>query len=735
MTVLMRRVLPVAFGILVLLNAVPSGRGQPVQSLYTFPNWDVYRDTVPTIFQGADGRLYGLSAQSGQPGAYATLFALNTDGSGYTLLCNFGVSAGTVGGFFQGADGRLYGVTQSGGEFNSGSIFALDMDGSGFAPIYSFAGGTNGSDPITLIQASDGRLYGIAASGGANTAGFIFAVNVDGTNFTPLYQFPNNGSAPRLLYESREGTLYCLFNNGAAIASKPVGAAFSTIGSPFGAVSPPGLEGPPTETATGAFYLSTASLLYGYSPGFVGLIPLASAVGYIETAPIQGRDGRLYYVEALALSVTGTANFPLYVASVDTSGEVTANCPLPFGAPCSNLIQGTDGNLYCAADGTVFRVGIPSVSITSQPQSVTAPAGSTPNLSVSVTNSANASYEWWYHGSAITRTLSTSLPLPAIGTEEAGEYTVAVTEGLGVAVSQPISVVVTSDARIVNFSGLSTVVPEQSAWLGFVIGGSGAKQLLLRGDGPSLQNIGGGETLTNPILTLFDSADDELGVNAGWGSLQASGPVSPASAQLFQAVGAFPLDPDSKDCAMEATLPAGAYSAALAAGGSTGGLALAELYDADPPTTNSRVVNASLKAEAGAGSEPLTAGFVVSGTTSETLMIRAVGPTLGLAPFDLSGVLAQPTLTIYDSTGAVIASNSGWANGAVRSGNSAVVASPQSITNSEMEQVGAFALNSYNDAGMVVTLPPGAYVASVVGANGGAGLALLEVYDLPAASP
>ena len=117
----------------------------------------------------------------------------------------------------------------------------------------------------------------------------------------------------------------------------------------------------------------------------------------------------------------------------------------------------------------------------------------------------------------------------------------------------------------------------------------------------------------------------------------------------------------------------------------------------------------------GAGSSIMTGGFVITGNSTETVLIRAVGPTL--STFGVSGILAQPTLTVYNSSGTSVASNTIWGGG--------------STLSSAMTQVGAFALPATSaDSAALVTLPAGAYTVQVSGVNGTTGNALLEIYEV-----
>ena len=141
------------------------------------------------------------------------------------------------------------------------------------------------------------------------------------------------------------------------------------------------------------------------------------------------------------------------------------------------------------------------------------------------------------------------------------------------------------------------------------------------------------------------------------------------------------------------------------------------------------LTNISSRAFVGAGFQVLVTGFVVSGSTSETVLIRAVGPTL--SQYAVSGPLANPELDLYDSTGGKIAANIGWGSPSAI-GSSTVQAGIQPATTAVFNQVYAFVLPTGSaDCAMVATLPPGSYTAQVSGVGGTTGTALVEVYDVP----
>lgn len=130
-----------------------------------------------------------------------------------------------------------------------------------------------------------------------------------------------------------------------------------------------------------------------------------------------------------------------------------------------------------------------------------------------------------------------------------------------------------------------------------------------------------------------------------------------------------------------------------------------------------RMVNISTRGQVGTGGEILIGGFVVT-EGSRRVLIRAVGPTLAGAPFNLGGTLSDPQLSIFPSgSNTPIATNDNW-------GDNAEVAAAAAAS-------GAFPLAAGSaDAAMVMMLEPGGYTVQVSGANGATGVALVEVYQV-----
>jgi uncharacterized repeat protein (TIGR03803 family) len=165
---------------------------ETVTALHTFDSATTGTKPYAKLIQGTDGTLYGTTSEGGS-GFSGTVYKLNPDGTGFTVLHNFDLS--TTGGLpyaglLQGADGALYGTTPTGGSSTHGTAYKLNPDGTGFTVLKHFDGNTSGGQPYGgLMQATDGALYGAAYTGGGLGFGTVFRLNPDGTGFTVLHHF------------------------------------------------------------------------------------------------------------------------------------------------------------------------------------------------------------------------------------------------------------------------------------------------------------------------------------------------------------------------------------------------------------------------------------------------------------------------------------------------------------------------------------------------------------------
>jgi hypothetical protein len=253
---------------------------------------------------------------------------------------------------------------------------------------------------------------------------------------------------------------------------------------------------------------------------------------------------------------------------------------------------------------------------------------------------------------------------------------------------------------------------EEDVFAGFVVAGSGNKNLLIRGVGPGLGLKNVSEFMENPKVEFYDASGNFAG-NDDWGASANAGIL----AEEMVRVGGFALESGSADSAEILSLGEGLYTAIMSNAGGEDGVALLEVYDADVGNPEASLVNISMRGRSGQGEEVLIAGFVIDGNLPKRVLIRAIGN--GLLDKDVIAVLPDPTLRLYRDQD-VLDFNDDW------------------DTHLEREQLefymnasGAFELQEGSgDSALFVWLEPGLYTAIVSGNNGQSGIALVEIYDL-----
>jgi len=276
-----------------------------------------------------------------------------------------------------------------------------------------------------------------------------------------------------------------------------------------------------------------------------------------------------------------------------------------------------------------------------------------------------------------------------------------------------------SDGVIKNISTRGQVGTGSNVMIaGFVVGGTTAKQLLVRAVGPTLESFGLSSAIAATALQVY-SGSTLVASNTGWSST----PVNTLAVQNANTqVGAFALPLGSGDSALVGSFAPGAYTATVSpAGSAIPGIGLVEIYDMDnyTPFTTVKLTNVSTRGLVGTGNNVLIGGFSFNGTASKRLLIRGAGP--GLIPLGVSGALTTPHLQLYNNSGALVRENFAWQTG----NDSGMVAAAETAT-------GAFAFATGSaDSAILVDLPPGTYTAEVSGAGAATGDALIEVYEVP----
>jgi hypothetical protein len=365
------------------------------------------------------------------------------------------------------------------------------------------------------------------------------------------------------------------------------------------------------------------------------------------------------------------------------------------------------------------------------PASQTVAVGSTVTFAVAAGGSPAPTYQWQVNGANISGATEPTLLIVGASSADAGSYACVAANAAGTVtcLAATLSLVTTANpGRLINLSVLSDI--QGSLSMGFVSGGvgtSGFEPLLIRGVGPSIGpgtafNVPG--VMTDPTLTVLRQTNHmAVASNSGWGT-----PTSNATAveTADAATGAFALtNTSSLDSAVLVNLPsvAGGYSATVAGRAGDNGWALTEVYDdtANYTPASTRLTNLSCLTQIAPGGT-LDVGFVIGGATAKTVLVRASGPSLSAAPFNLSGTMPDPQLQVspLSSSTTALVFNAGW-------GGDLELTKVANF-------VGAFQFISASskDSAALITLQPGtAYDVQVSSTSGAGGTVLVEIYDVP----
>jgi hypothetical protein len=236
---------------------------------------------------------------------------------------------------------------------------------------------------------------------------------------------------------------------------------------------------------------------------------------------------------------------------------------------------------------------------------------------------------------------------------------------------------------------------------GLIITGSGQKKVILRAIGPSLSNFGIANALQDPVLELHDSTGALIASNDNW--------IDASNKQAISDSGLAPSN--NLESAILTNLNPSSYTAIVHGVNNGTGVALVEAYDLDQ-TAGSKFTNISTRAFAQTGDNVMIGGLIVTGSDSENVIVRAIGPSL--TQYGIANALADPMLELHDSNGNTIASNDNWID----------ASNKQAIIDSGL------APSNNLESAILTSLNPGSYTAIVHGVNNGTGVALVEVFGL-----
>ena len=249
----------------------------------------------------------------------------------------------------------------------------------------------------------------------------------------------------------------------------------------------------------------------------------------------------------------------------------------------------------------------------------------------------------------------------------------------------------TPSVVLANISGRLPVETGDNALVtGFIVTGYQPKKVILRAIGPSLGVAGG---LADPTIELRDASGALLQSNDNWKD-------SPNKQAIIESAIPPTNDLESAIVAALPASPAGtSYTAIVRGKGNTAGIGVVEVYDLDR-SLDSKLANISNRGLVQTGDNVLFAGSIVAGQSAQKVIIRALGPSV-----PVPNAMADPTLELRDSNGALLEANDNWVDSANK----------QAIIDSAIPPS-----NSLESA-IVRTLAPANYTAIVRGVNNSTG--------------
>ena len=367
------------------------------------------------------------------------------------------------------------------------------------------------------------------------------------------------------------------------------------------------------------------------------------------------------------------------------------------------------------------------LSFLSQPQILLSPVSATAGIgarvvfSVLASDSRPLSYLWMKNGSVIPGAVDAKLVIENVKATDAGSYSVVVSNSEVSAVGSAVTLTVDPAPFVAQKSALTGIstrgqvgTGDNIMIAGFVVGGNGAKTLLIRASGPALSAATQGRlpgVLADPKLELTKIDGTLLASNDDWSG-------DPAISAAVASIGIGSFASGSKDSALVVTLPPGVYTALVRGVGNSTGIALVEVYDLDQAAA-SRLLGLSTRAFVGTNDQVLIAGISVSGSSPLKVLVRALGPTLGqVTSGQIANVLPDPNLALIRLDGVLLSANDNWtepsgtalADAAIQIGINPLIAASR-------------------DAALLASLPAGLYTPTVTERSGINGIALVEVYE------
>jgi uncharacterized repeat protein (TIGR03803 family) len=313
--------------------------------------------------QATDGNFYGTTLYGGAYGDgdsfennYGTVFKITPGGALTTLHSFDGTDGSNPVGLVQATDGNLYGTTETGGAYGYGTVFKITPQGS-LSTLYNFCSQANcadGSEPTSaLVQATNGSFYGTTNGGGANKDGTVFKITTRGVLTTLLSFDSNDGALPNGLVQASDGNLYGTTFDGGANA---YGTLFEitahglTVLHSFDNTdgSHPGVG--VSQATSGLLYGTTID---GGTSGDGTVFSFSNGLApFVETIPSAGEVGENIAILGNGLEGSTSVSFNGIPAATFTSSRTAIKVVVPAGATTGTVEVTT-------ATGKILKSNVP----------------------------------------------------------------------------------------------------------------------------------------------------------------------------------------------------------------------------------------------------------------------------------------------------------------------------------------------------------------------------------------
>lgn len=525
---------------------------------------------------------------------------------------------------------------------------------------------SNNESGFRIERSTDGSSFSLIDTVDPNRTSYIDQGLTDSVRY--WYRVRAFNSAGHSGYTNADSAIASTSSTGGSSGSPPPSGGSSDAGSSGGGGSSSGSNSPPTITQVSDQTVSQGSQSLSF--GFTIWDPDSISSSLEVTASSSNQQA----VASTSLSVSG----------VSSNRKVEFDLePLFFGTFSISLTV-SDGEEETESSFTLTVEEAESRPvITEHPVALSVLSGDSASFSISAFSNPAASYQWLFNGSPLTGETSPDLFLGNVSSANAGDYRVRVFNSEGTV-----------------FSSIGSLEVVQPASIDLA---------------PIGQNA-----LINESVTLFVEASGSNLVYQ-WYAGESGDKSNPISGASFSILNTPPLTEDASFWVeVSSQDSAGNPFAAISSE------SVQIIVSNDRSSTLERLSNVSLRAQMEEGNSGLVAGFVISGTGSKRVLLRALGPSLSQQ--GVSNPVEDISMNLFRLSGtsqfSLIGSNEDW----WRAVNASEIVSVSNL-------MGAYTLGPESgDAAMLLHLPVGVYGAQLAGSSMGGGTALVEIFDVDAVS-